>query len=849
MRETSNSLSKQNSQQPKQFRGGEKKVMKKSLLAFVLAFSLVLSVAVPAFAATPSDVKGTASQTAVEELIALGVINGYEDGTFKPENDITRAEMAKLIVVASGNESAANLMASVKSSFSDVKTTNWANGYINAALAKGFIQGDGNGKFRPQDNVKFEEVVAMLVRSLGYKENQLSGAWPYNYLLAAQDIKPSSLYEGLDITPGVNASRGIVAQLVSNAVNSNLVQYTGLNGDVLIDTVGPKLVTKIGATESAVLSASALNKDKEISLNGVLVKTADNFIVTGGKALADLVGHSVTVVKTKDASKVIAITDAQPADKIVSIKHESTAKTVGYSVYIKDDKGKEYPTVDNTKYLGFQNNFASQVIGSGSLAGGANATLFLNDKGQVQFVSVVTYTENKIVTTYDAKTSFRDARINYQPNGSVTVNDGTVVKLNGVVASASDLKENDVIRFVQSGSSAAVIVEATRDVVTGKIEQVKSEGTKTFYTVAGKSYEDVSGNAALTLNNEYTLLLNKDGKVAGSTAVAANTTSNFAVAVKAPTGPVSIIDNGEVTPAEYTKLELFSVKDNKNVVVYLKAADINGTIVDNSIVKLTYNADGKVTKAVAISPENAANGVQVKEVSTGVITTVSNSTYYVNSNTVYLDATKRADNTISIANADQVNKNDKIAVVLGTNLVNAELVVLVEDSDATNTDTTVYGTYVSKYSVASGNTVSYYVTLNVKGASEPIAITADAYADLAGTLNKYTLVKLTDLVAGKYDTATIAFTAATSLTAVNSTNSTFTTDAGQFIVTPNTVVYSVDKDNNVAIDTFGAINAVVGGDINNTTSSKGFSITVEPTLNVIGGVYKEAAVVIVKTFN
>ncbi|NIK79360.1 hypothetical protein FHS15_004520 [Paenibacillus castaneae] len=842
MREKSNSLVKENSQQPKVFRGGETKVMKKKIAAFVLATALVLPTSLTAFAATtPSDVVGKPVQSAVEELTALGIIQGYEDGTFKPENQITRAELAKIIVIASGNEAAANLMAGVKPSFKDVKAGAWYTGFINAAAAKGYIQGY-NGNFRPSDNVKFEEVVAILVRSLGYKESQLSGAWPYNYLLAAQDTQDSSLFEGLDVTPGTTANRGIVARLTSNTINSKTVTYSGTNGDVV--NYGDKLVTKIGETSKAVVSAAALNSDKEISLDGLRIKTSDKFVVTGGKALADLVGHTVTVVKTKDKKQVLAITDAQASEKVIAFENNNTAgvsDTVGYSVYLTAKDGKTYPTVPSTKYLGFNKNYAAAT---GALAKGEKATLFLNADGQVQFVSVVAYTDNKLVTGYEAKTSFRPARVNYSPNASVSVTDATVVKLNGALASAADLKENDVIRFVANGTEA-VILEATRNTVTGKVDSVRVEGGKYYYTVSGKVYEDLfatSSANALTLGSEYTLFLNNDGKVAGSKAATANTSSNYAVALKNALPGVSVIDNGEVKNG-YTKLEVFSVKENKNLTVYLLPADITGTIAKNAVVKLTYNADGKVTKA-ALTSTSAAAGVTVKEVTATSIATTTNSTYYVNSNTVYLDASNRANDVVTVATAANVAKNDEIAVVLNSNGLNADLVVIVSSAGSTNTDTTVRGTFVTKYTVLSGTTTSFIVKLNVKGTETEIAVTEAAYDLINTNTAKHEILTLTGLVGGKYNTVG-GTPAVTAFSAVNASNGTFkATSAGvakDYIVTPGTTVYAVDKDGKVNIDTFGAISSVDGG-----TLGTDFNIYVVASDNQIGGTYTEAAVVVVK---
>jgi hypothetical protein len=76
----------------------------KKILSLVLVLSLVLGTFSFAFADghLPEDIVGEDYQEEVETLMALGVVNGYPDGTFKPERTVTRAEMAKLLVEALG---------------------------------------------------------------------------------------------------------------------------------------------------------------------------------------------------------------------------------------------------------------------------------------------------------------------------------------------------------------------------------------------------------------------------------------------------------------------------------------------------------------------------------------------------------------------------------------------------------------------------------------------------------------------------------------------------------------------------------------------------------------------------
>jgi hypothetical protein len=848
MRKKSNSLfkQKQNSQQPHAFRGGEIKVMKKKIAAFVLAAALVLPTSLTAFAATPTDVVGKKEQSAVEELIALGVIKGYEDGTFKPANDITRAELAKVIVIASGNEGAASLMAGVKPSFTDVKAGAWYTGYINVAATKGFVQGY-NGKFRPSDNVKFEEVVAVLVRALGYKEIKLSGAWPYNYLLKAQDV---GLFNGVDITAGALANRGVVAKLTSNTINSSTVVYDVNGAESFVGQTN--LIAKIGNTSSAVLSAPTVT-DKKVNLNGTDVAVADSFLVTGGKSLAELVGHTVTVVKTKDQTKVLAISDAQPADKIVAVENDGVADVVSANGTITVKDAKAYTTAATPAYLGFQGNFVAKEIGTDSLAAGAKATLFLNADGKVQFVNVVTYSANAQFASYEAKTSFRDARINLVGGGFVTIKDSATVKLDGKVVAPTELKDKDVVKYVLTAGTNAAIVEATRNTVTGKVEKVKT-GTNTYYTVAGKEYQDLSGDT-LTLGSEYVLYLDADGKIFDTASANAASTSNYAVAIKAATPNVDVVVDGEIVENQ-TKLELFSVKENKNVVVYLDPSKITQADgpdlltepdlyapVDNAVLKLTYSSAGKITDAYYVG--TATGGAQVTDVTATQIKAAS--TYLVNSNTVYINATQRTSDVIATGTAASITKNDTVAFIANADGINADVVILLTDSDAAAASATVYGTFVAQYEVQeSASVTKQYVTLNVNGEEKSFLVTEDLYGDLdAENPTVINAVTLEDEVAsfGEYEGYDLATTDVTSLVVNSASAQTFTTNVDSYIVTGKTVVYYVDAANKVSVASF----SIIGDAAANALGALGTGVEVYVVDSGSSlGAYKEAAVVVVK---
>lgn len=113
-----------------------------------------------------SDVKDENIREAVYELSSLNIMTGYGDNTFRPEETLTRAEAAAIMVRL------LNLDKDVKQGetiFSDVMDTHWASGYVNKAVEEGIIAGYGDGTFRPDEYVTYHQMVKMLVCALGYE--------------------------------------------------------------------------------------------------------------------------------------------------------------------------------------------------------------------------------------------------------------------------------------------------------------------------------------------------------------------------------------------------------------------------------------------------------------------------------------------------------------------------------------------------------------------------------------------------------------------------------------------------------------------------------------------------------
>ena len=131
--------------------------MKKRIFSLILAVCLTASLlAVPAGAAGTapfSDVTDSEMAADVECLRLLGVLDGYADGSFRPDATLTRAQFCKMAVYALNAQKELGKYRSV-TVFPDVKPSHWAASYINlASKGKGVILGFADGKFHPEATV------------------------------------------------------------------------------------------------------------------------------------------------------------------------------------------------------------------------------------------------------------------------------------------------------------------------------------------------------------------------------------------------------------------------------------------------------------------------------------------------------------------------------------------------------------------------------------------------------------------------------------------------------------------------------------------------------------------------
>ncbi len=131
----------------------------------------------------PSDVVGTPLFTSVKYLIDKKIFTGYSDGTFKPANPITKAEVAVAVAKATNRTAELEAMAQ-KNVFTDLSGYDWAKGYINALVDAGIVKGTTSTTYAPGKNISYAELITILVRmnSGAASVVESSGTWPSNYI-------------------------------------------------------------------------------------------------------------------------------------------------------------------------------------------------------------------------------------------------------------------------------------------------------------------------------------------------------------------------------------------------------------------------------------------------------------------------------------------------------------------------------------------------------------------------------------------------------------------------------------------------------------------------------------------
>jgi alpha-tubulin suppressor-like RCC1 family protein len=169
-----------------------------------------------------SDVPyGHRNYTHINALVGLGIINGYSDNTFRPNNTLTRAQAAIMIVRAIGLSTEG-----VSSNFTDVLPSHAAYKFISAAYQAGIINGYSDGTFRPNANVTRAQIAIMVQRAFNVQASGIvvsftdvpEGYAPKKFIEILASQKIVNGYSDGTFKPLNNVTRAQFSTMIYNAI-------------------------------------------------------------------------------------------------------------------------------------------------------------------------------------------------------------------------------------------------------------------------------------------------------------------------------------------------------------------------------------------------------------------------------------------------------------------------------------------------------------------------------------------------------------------------------------------------------------------------------------------------------
>ena len=644
----------------------------KKTLAVVLAFAMILSMGFSAFAYT--DVaEGTKVAEAVGILSNLGIFTGFEDGTFKPNDTVTRAQMAAIICRTLGYEDQASASTG-STNFYDVPASHWASGYINVAESLQIVNGYGTGAFGPEDQVTYEQAIKMIVVALGYElDAQAKGGWSTGYLAVAAREGITKNSNGVVGTPAV---RGTIAVLVYNSLEVRLMdqnswtpsgtddEYVKLDETILSQYLDIKKIEGI-VTETPFgdYAANGYTEDSEVNVtfdgdakyfeyedgklksyaltdltyDASLVADVNNF---AGKKVVAYVGEEedeetgnlmvYAIAEKQGANKVTTISAAQLVDSTYADKYYATEGVIAYTE-LGSSKVTSLDLEDEAGVPVYTNFVASGVATMTSDLSGINGTITLisNDAdSKIDLILVTAYDAEAVieeVTTDDGVITFDEFAGNLDDVDTEDEDVLSFVIKDGVAATVADIAANDTVSYIDvAGDGSFMLYYVSSKTVTGKVSTYDED----YVVIGGEEYEISTSNYSYTSElkgKEGIFFLNVDGQIVWDEASADKNYGiiigagvdgrKYFVEVVLADGTTATYELKDKVTFDGTKVE--DEDANAELIALMSNDDLdwytpNGADIADLVFDIQIK-DGKVKELTPIANEGSASGKEYDE--------------------------------------------------------------------------------------------------------------------------------------------------------------------------------------------------------------------------------------------
>ena len=521
----------------------------KKFLSLVLALAMTMSlVTVSAGAKDFTDNSKIDYKEAVDVVSSVGIVDGYEDGAFNPQNTLTRGAAAKIICNLILGPTTASALRADTAPYSDVPTTNNFSGYIAYCQKEGIISGYADGTFKPGASLTGYAFMKMLLGALGY-DSSIEGYTGANWSIAVgKRAIGIGLDDGNDNFVGVNAvTREEACLYAFNTMKATMVDY---DSKITVDTNDGGSVT-VGNNSAYELSNSS-KTDGYIKDDGKMQFAEKYFDKLKGVADTDDFGRPATTWKY-DGDTIGTYADDADATYVVEDAQKNLSVLVTDSDYLdysaKDVKdtakvyrnGKlmgEYADLDDKNtlagkgdiieaYENDDNDVATIVVRSYTYAKiddvDKDLSSSLKNKGasigvelkDIDGGTIGTYYDNhddddKVLNGFDADTYEKDTvlAVAISDKDDTTILDSYVAKsVTGTPTAAREVaKEDKAVDFVTAGD---ITIDGTKYVYAAQMtgieagENVDFDEEYTVYLTAEGYALAIDGAAMATLKDVY----------------------------------------------------------------------------------------------------------------------------------------------------------------------------------------------------------------------------------------------------------------------------------------------------------------------------------------------------------
>lgn len=744
----------------------------KKLLALSLAGSTILGSFSGNIAyAKYSDDTDIVASNAVNMLSALNLLNGYTDGSFKPDAIISKAELAKIIYVLKngGKDDKATNFTGMKTDLTDING-HWAEGYIKYGYTQGIIAGNGKGKFEPEKNVTGTEAAKMILTILGYDADRagLVGTnWDKNTLRLASD---KNLFNDYNISFSTGATRQYASQMVYNSLFASMMTFRDstfteiLNNGSTISLgekyMGLQIEQGVLVSNGEYSLDSSLNSDPKV----ITIKKSNGETKTFeyNEDISSLIGQSVNVISNKTSGKIFGVYESH-SNKIVKTSLGNISMK-NDKLFI-DDKEVQFEKTANA-YTG-ETDATFTTAFSSTVASGTPVTFISNDGNDTMDIAIISDAKiGKLTGVYkDNITTDISGSSNINRDDKTSIYEG---------ATKDDIIKIEINHFNNSTKISKV------DSVSGIVSALRTGEVKigdTWYKLAtGVTAPTLNDNVKVAVLGGYVYNIEKstEGTKDFMFVTAVNTKADlygkFEARVLLADGTEKVIKTDKLATAG--SFVTYSTKDDVYTLTEVSSTNLAGY---ENIVTGTngYNADTKKLDSTSID---------------------DTATVFIE----YVKDTKTLYKTITGAELKKTAKSFGKGFTALTTMKNgfnyASVIVLKTDTDIPNftgRDTTGY--IISEPTITKVDNTTH-ISYDIWNGSESVTLLSEGSTPVT---TKGSFISFQTLENGKISDVTSLVLTNAAITAFDKTSGEvmFSADTKSYKITKNTKVLFVDTKN------------------------------------------------------